>query len=87
MVRSPPTLRATTEPPVATSMQGSSAAASAWAMLPPTVPRLRMTMCATLPSTSAIRGFARRTASSRSRSRWRVIAPTLIDVALDRARR
>ena len=40
--RSPRVLRSTSSAPVTTATAGSSALASAWVMLPPTVPRLRI---------------------------------------------
>ncbi len=40
----------------ATAAAGSSAAGSAWAMLPPIVPRVRMARCATCPSASGRMG-------------------------------
>ena len=42
MVRRPRTLVATTEPPRTRMTMGASAAGSAWATLPPNVPRVRM---------------------------------------------
>ncbi len=59
----------TTEPPSTSRQSGSSAAASAWAIEPPTVPRLRVTKWPTRGSASAASGTP-------ARSPWRTVAPT-----------
>ena len=67
---------ATTAPPRATSASGSSAAGSAWAIEPPTVPRLRVTKWPTNGSASATSGSRSRTSCESPAAAWRASAPT-----------
>ena len=67
---------ATSSASSASAAAGSSAAGSAWARLPPIVPRLRIGVCATSPTASATRGAAIATSGERSSSASRVMAPT-----------
>ena len=73
----PRALRASTSPSRASRTAGSSAAGSAWAMLPPIVPRLRIAPWPMKRTASASNGLAVRTTSLRSTVRWRTIAPTV----------
>ncbi len=78
ITRSPRALRATTSPSRAARTQGISADASAWATLPPIVPRTRMAACPMKGSASASRGTRARTTASRSAARSRTVAPRTI---------
>ena len=60
----------------ATATAGSSAAGSAWAMLPPIVPRFRFCRWPIHGSASLNSGHAALTSGERSACRWRTIAPT-----------
>ncbi len=51
-IRAPETLRTRASPAITTKAAGSSAAGSAWAMLPTIVPRLRIGGCATYRTVS-----------------------------------
>src|SRR5579862_6902922 len=75
-VRTPRALLASTSPSRASSTEGSSAAGSAWAMLPPIVPRLRMALWPIRPRARTRSGLADATCSERSATRWRTRLPT-----------
>ena len=75
MVRVPPGPAATSSASSARATAGSSAAGSAWARLPPTVPLFRTGACATRPIASASSGAATATSADRSTSDILVIAP------------
>ncbi|MEZ5122799.1 MAG: hypothetical protein R2736_14675 [Solirubrobacterales bacterium] len=64
---------------MASATVGSSAAGSAWAMLPTTVPRWRIGGWATESSVSASSGSPSRTSAACSTVAWRVVAPIAID--------
>ena len=58
------------------SAAGSSAAGSAWARLPPSVPRLRIAVWPTWRAASARSGARSRTSGAAARSAWRTSAPS-----------
>src|SRR5215211_1953706 len=72
--RAPAGPRAVTSAPSATATQGSSAAGSAWARLPPMVPRVRVRTLPTRAAASARIGQRRRTTSDSSMAWCRVSA-------------
>jgi hypothetical protein len=74
-LRTPPGPRRWRRAPSASITAGSSAAGSAWAMLPPMVPRLRICACATDGSVSAMRGARSASSALLSAARCRTIAP------------
>ena len=74
-IRDPRTLTSSTSASSAVTTAGSSAAGSAWAMLPPTVPRFRIATWPIRGAASARRGQAVRIRSSCSRIRCLTSAP------------
>ncbi len=76
IARSPPAEATIASPSSASSTAGSSAAGSACAMLPPTVPRLRVAGWPTCCSASASSGARSATSDERRASAWRVVAPS-----------
>ncbi len=75
ITRSPRVLRTSTSPSSAATTQGISADASAWATVPPTVPRVRMAAWPMYGSASASSGSRSRTTADRSACRSRTVAP------------
>jgi len=72
--------------PSVTATSGISADGSAFAIEPPTVPRLRVGGCPTHGSTRASIGTDALMTGSRSACAWRVVAPTITAPASSRIR-